>query len=378
MPSGQRSKGWSCLSMLLASIACGLIAGAALIGLTLPDSSTALGPADPSLDPLPRAALMAYLMLRRGSLDQPAGDAGPIDFQVASGESAAMVLQRMQSLGIVNEPFLLQAYLRYLGVDRAIQAGRYVLSGTMTPRELAQALQRAWMPPIVLTVPEGWRLEQIAAALPVARAPFSAEEFLDASRLGTYSPGLLAELHDPTNLEGFLFPDTYHLAENSQAAELVTAMLEAFDKRVDAELRTAYAQRGLSLYQAVTLASIVEREAIVPDERPLIASVFLNRLALGIKLDADPTVQYALGRQPDGAWWKPILTMGDLQIESPYNTYLYAGLPPSPIASPGLAALRAVAFPESSPYLYFRAACDGSGRHVFAETFERHLQNACP
>ncbi len=175
-----------------------------------------------------------------------------------------------------------------------------------------------------------------------------------------------------------MFPDTYHLTQDSQPADLVSSMLETFDRRVSAELRDAYAQQGLSLYQAVTLASIVEREAVVTDERPLIASVFLNRLALDIKLDADPTVQYALGRQPDGAWWKTALSLEDLQFDSPYNTYVYAGLPPGPIANPGLESLRAVAFPEPSPYLYFRAACDGSGRHTFAETFDQHLLNACP
>jgi UPF0755 protein len=379
MPTARRSRGRSCLALLLASVACGLLIGAALIGMTLADAAAALGPADPSLEPLPRGALAAYLMLRRDALDQPAGNAlEPIDFEVSAGESASAVLQHMQSLGIVKEPFLLQAYLRYLGVDRAIQAGRYNLSGGMTPRDLAQALQHASLPTIVFTVPEGWRLEQIAEALPGTQAPFSPEQFLEASRSGSYSSSLLSELVDPTNLEGFLFPDTYHLTQNSQPAELVATMLDTFSRRVDADLRGAFAQQGLSLYQAVTLASIVEREAIVPDERPMIASVFLNRLAQGIKLDADPTVQYALGQQPDGAWWKPTLTFEDLQFDSPHNTYLYPGLPPSPIANPGLDALRAVAFPETSPYLYFRAACDGSGRHTFAVTFEQHLQNACP
>jgi len=379
MPTARRSRAWSCLALLLAAAACGLLAGAALIGLTLPDAEEALGPADPSLEPLPRSALAAYLMLRRDALALPAGNTSePIDFEITSGESASAVVQRLQSLGIVNEPFLLQAYLRYLGVDRSIQAGLYRLSGGMTLRDLAQALQHASTPPVVVTVPEGWRLEQIAEALPAAQAPFSAEQFLDASHLGSYSPAFLADLPDPTDLEGFLFPDTYHLTPQSQASELVAAMLNTFDQRVDPELRAAYAQLGLTLYQAVTLASIVEREAIVPDERPRIASVFLNRLAQGIKLDADPTVQYALGRQPDGVWWKPALTLEDLQFDSPHNTYLYAGLPPSPISNPGLDSLRAVAFPESSPYLYFRAACDGSGRHTFAETYEQQLQNACP
>lgn len=379
MPATRRRRGCTCLGLLAVSVACGLLAGALLVGLTLPDAAAGLGTADPALDPVTRSLLAVYLMLRREALDQPTGDVqNPIDLEILPGDSASAVLQRLQELGIVRQPLLLRAYLRYIGADRAIQAGHYSLSGGMTLRELAQALQHASSPPIILTVPEGWRIEQIAEALTGAQAPFSPQQFIEASREGSYLPTLVAELPDPANLEGFLFPDTYHLTQASQPSELAATMLETFDRRVEPDLRRAFAQQGLSLYQAVTLASIVEREAVVTDERPLIASVFLNRLAQGIKLDADPTVQYALGRQPDGSWWKTSLSLQDLQLDTAYNTYLYVGLPPSPIANPGLDSLRAVAFPASSPYLYFRAACDGSGRHTFAETFEQHLLNACP
>jgi peptidoglycan lytic transglycosylase G len=379
MPTARRSRGWSCLALLLASVVCGLLAGVILIGLPRPGSIADLGPADPSLQPLPRLALATYLVLRRDALDQPAGgSAEEVNFEVAAGESASSVVDRMHEERIVRETLLLRAYLRYLGADRTIQAGNYTLSGDMTLRKLAQELQLASQPPIVLTVPEGWRLEQIAESLSVAGLSISAEEFVDASRLGVFSPTLLAELPDPTHLEGFLFPDTYYFTQDSQPFECVAAMLETFERRVDADLRAGFAQQGLSLYQAVTLASIVEREAVMPDERPLIASVFLNRLAQELKLEADPTVQYALGRQPDGTWWKTGLTLEDLQFDAPHNTYVHTGLPPSPIANPGLESLRAVAFPETSTYLYFRAACDGSGRHLFADTLEQHLQNACP
>jgi UPF0755 protein len=129
----------------------------------------------------------------------------------------------------------------------------------------------------------------------------------------------------------------------------------------------------------VTVASIVEREAAVADERPMIASVYLNRLAIGMKLEADPTVQYAMGYQYDtGEWWNLNLTQDDYYaVDSPYNLYLYEGLPPGPIANPGLSSIQAVITPAESPYFYFRAACDGSGRHVFSETFEEHVGNAC-
>ncbi len=179
-------------------------------------------------------------------------------------------------------------------------------------------------------------------------------------------------------LEGFLFPDTYQVDPRGGPEPLVQAMLANFDAKVGTELRAAFAEQGLSLYQAVTLASVVEREAVLPEERPLIAAVFLNRLRLEMPLEADPTVQFALGQQPDGAWWKPSLSAADLEFDSPYNSYRYPGLPPGPIANPGLASLEAVAHPAASTLLYFRTACDGSGAHLFAETFEEHLQNACP
>ncbi len=159
----------------------------------------------------------------------------------------------------------------------------------------------------------------------------------------------------------------------------MTEFLGNFSLHLTIELRDGFARQGLDVYQAVTLASIVQREAVVEEERAQIASVFLNRLEESMKLDSDPTVQYALGFDSlQGTWWTNPLSMPDLQFDSPYNTYLYAGLPPAPIANPSLSALRAVAFPAETPYFYFRARCDGSGLHDFSVTFEEHLQNGCP
>jgi UPF0755 protein len=147
---------------------------------------------------------------------------------------------------------------------------------------------------------------------------------------------------------------------------------------MDEDLLNGFERQGLSIYEAVTLASIVEKEAVVDDEKPMIASVFYNRLAQGMRLETDPTVQYALGFSEEwSTWWKSPLSNADLAVESPYNTYLAFGLPPTPICNPDLGSLRAVAFPAETPYLYFRAACDGSGRHNFSITFEEHLNNAC-
>ena len=159
----------------------------------------------------------------------------------------------------------------------------------------------------------------------------------------------------------------------------MATILRNFDNQVNAEIRAGFANQGLGLFEAVTLASMVEREAINDEEMPMLASVFYNRLLVNQRLASDPTVQYALGYNTEqGTWWTNPLSLADLEIDSPYNTYLYPNLPPGPICNPGLAAMRAVAFPAQTPYYYFRAACDGSGNHLFAETFEQHLANECP
>ncbi|MDO8972110.1 MAG: endolytic transglycosylase MltG, partial [Saprospiraceae bacterium] len=161
--------------------------------------------------------------------------------------------------------------------------------------------------------------------------------------------------------------------------EILTAFTLQFDQQVSEELRQGFQRQGLDLYQAVTLASIVQREAMVADEQPMIASVFYNRLRKPMKLDSDPTVQYAVGyNTPQKTWWTNPLSSKDLKVDSPYNTYTRIGLPPGPIASPGLSALRAVAYPAQSPYFYFQAKCDKSGMHAFAVTYAEHLNNICP
>ena len=225
----------------------------------------------------------------------------------------------------------------------------------------------------------GWRLEEIAAILPTSGLSISPDSFLDKvnNPLSDYSTEL--EIPPEASLEGYLFPDSYQLPRQITIDEFIRTLLDNFEVKVDQEMRTSYQSQGLTLRQAVILASIVRREAIVEEEMPLIASVFLNRLSAGMKLDSDPTVQYALGYDTSKAtWWKTPLSLEDLEISSPYNTYLQVGFPPGPISNPGLSALKAIAFPSQTTYFYFRAVCDGSGLHNFSQTFEEHQQKACP
>lgn len=343
-----------------------------------------------------RAYLRGYLTLHAADLEKPAGPSdAPIPFAVHPGETALNVADRLAAAGLIRDATLFRHYLRYYDLDAGLEAGNYTLRASMTIPEVAQTLSFALADEIEIRITEGWRLEQTAdylAAHPetglkpdeflaLARRMPSADELALPVETGSSDEDplfFLAEIPPNASLEGYLFPDTYRLPADATAADLVRTMLYTFGQRVSADLRQGFLGQGLTLHQAVTLASIVEREAQRPEERPVIASVFLNRLRQGIKLDADPTVQYALGWQAETAeWWKRPLLLVDLQMDSPYNTYLYPGLPPAPIASPGLASMEAVAHPEATPYYYFVVDCtaDQPGTHVFAVTFEEHQAN---
>jgi UPF0755 protein len=246
----------------------------------------------------------------------------------------------------------------------------------MTIPEIAQALQDARRPEQAVTVREGIRLEEIAVIV-ATQTTIPTEEFLAVATRGWRDVGLvaefpfLAELPPDATLEGFLFPETYRIPEAPTAVDLIRRMLSTLNERLTSEMREASAARGLNTFQLVTLASIVEREAAVPAERPLIAGVYLNRLDSGWVLAADPTIQYAIGTPAE--WW-PTLYLEDLEREVPYNTYRTAGLPPGPICSPGIDSMKAVAFPAETDYYFFIADCaKNDGSHLFSKTYEEHM-----
>jgi UPF0755 protein len=339
-----------------------------------------VGAASPDLNPAERAMLTAYLAARSRDLTRPAGsDPTPVDFTVAPGETAGAVAARLAEAGLVRDAQLLTYYLRYLGLDGQVEAGDFILRQTMTLPEVARALTDALAREVVLRITEGWRMEQIAEALRLhAALADRSDEFLllagpNSPRANRYD--FLDDLGPGASLEGYLFPDTYLLRPDASASDILDKLLANFQARLPAGYREQVAARGLTLHQAITLASLIEREAVVPDERPLIASVIYNRLAAGQLLEIDAAAQYALGREGD--WWPKLGGLDLRTIVSPYNTYAVAGLPPGPIANPGLASILAAANPGDTQYLYYRAKCDGSGRHAFAVTYEEHLANAC-
>lgn len=356
-----------------------LVAAAGTAVWFLKRSPTGGGPIDlPSLSSPDDILIGAYLEAHAADLERPAGsDDTPVTFVVDPGETAADIAVRLKEEGLVSDAELFRRYVQYHGLDAGIEAGEFTLRQTMTIPEIAQALRQGRRPEQVVTVQEGLRLEQIAAV--VAKQTSIPEEELSALvragwRDAGLSHGFLAELPGDATLEGYLFPDTYRLPEDATAIDLLRRMLDAFDARVTADTRAAAASRGLNGHQLVTLASIIEREAVLDEERATIADVYHNRLGSDLPLlSACPTVQYVLGGPDD--WW-PALTLEDTEIESPYNTYRNTGLPPGPICSPGLASIQAAAYPADTDFYFFLADCTkNDGSHIFARTQEEHNAN---
>ena len=340
--------------------------------------------------------LTAYLSANRSKVDEVvSGDTTAIPFVVEAGTPARSVGENLVAAGLIQDDLLFEAYVRVNNLAEKLEAGTFMLSPSMTMAEIVEKLQDAQAKSITITIPEGWRLEQVAEYLAEANvfadydlsadvpgAEVYREEAVSGEVAGVDLERypFLRDRPEGASLEGFLFPDTYDVpAVGTVPADVFSRQLDNFAAKVVPVYEEAVAAgtTDMNLYEVLTLASIVEREAVIPEERPDIARVYMNRLANGIALEADPTVQYAMGYQEDsGQWWKtPVFLEEYSSVDSPYNTYLNAGMPPGPIASPGLSSIRAVLNPAANDYLYFVAVPDGTGAHVFAPTWEEHLAN---
>ena len=376
----RRSTGGCILWLVVALVIVAALAAAGLVlwrGL----ARSADPDVNPALSPVRRAYLELYLSQHAAELAGPAGSgAEPVVFTIAPGQGATAIAENLRAAGLLNDTELFLNYLSYYGLDSGLVAGSYELDPQATIPELAEALGSGRSRTLELSFLPGWRSEEMANYLSVVgAAQIDGEAFSDIvrSRSGvTGGDGFLASLPDGASLEGYLFPDRYAITAETTAAALVDLMLARFDTQVTPAMRQAYGTLGLSLRDAVILASIIEREAVLVEEKPLMAAVFLNRLAAGMPLQADPTVQYALGFV-DGTWWKAPLSAADLQVNSPYNTYLVPTLPPGPISNPSLASLLAVANPADVDYLFFVLDCAAAtpGAHAFSVTYEEHLAN---
>jgi peptidoglycan lytic transglycosylase G len=285
---------------------------------------------------------------------------------IPAGSSVAAIGNRLVAAGVLPDPWTFRLAARATGADRHLQAGEYRFAGASTPLTVMQRLAAGDVFRLAVTFPEGLTIAEMAETF--ARSGLgTSRDFIAAASEPAVVASYGARLR---SLEGYLFPDTYPLARTSAASDVIRAMLTRFDQVFTPELRGAAAARGWTVHEVLTLASLIEKETARADERPIVAAVYLNRLKIGMALQCDPTVVYALMQ---ARRWDGNIRKGDLQIDSPYNTYRVRGLPPGPIASPGRASIEAALKPADVAYLYFVSRNDGT--HVFATTLAEHDRN---
>ena len=304
---------------------------------------------------IPLFIVFSYLWFRNGISPVSSIDKTPQIFVVQKGEGVREISSRLKQQNLIKDPivFFLLIGKVGLGIDNKIQAGDHRIARSMTAQEVAKSLTLATND-VWVTIPEGLRAQEIADILKKNLKTFS-ESWKDILEKN----------------EGYLFPDTYLIPKTSDVNLVLSILKNNFEKKyntIDSK------NSNFSKEELVTIASLIEREARFAKDRPLVASVIVNRLNNGIKLDIDATVQYVLGYQEnEKRWWKKNLTFEDLKVNSPYNTYRIRGLPKAPISNPGVATLNAALNPSQTDYLYYIS--DKSGRNHYAETLEAHNAN---
>jgi UPF0755 protein len=288
-----------------------------------------------------------------------------VDVELPQGLDAGSMLERLAEAGVISNPALLRHWLRWSGGSTALHAGEYRFSEPASPMEVLRRLHEGDVLLHAVTIPEGLVLEEIARRLDEAdlgSEPELLELFRDPEPVLDFDP-------EATDLEGYLFPETYRFSRNTAAAEVVEAMIGRFRKVAGPKYESAAAEVGMTLRQAVTLASLIEKETSLPEERSMISRVFHNRLNRGMRLQCDPTVIYAIRRAGREVGR---LTYDDLEFDSPWNTYVVAGLPPGPISNAGAASLEAAVNPADGDELYFVAAPGGG--HRFSKDLASHVK----
>ncbi|WP_284637999.1 endolytic transglycosylase MltG [Paenibacillus silviterrae] len=335
-----------------------------------------------------KAALSAVLVLAcilcgfvwyLGALMHPtaASETG-VRISYPKGTGLQELAAQLEEKDVIRNAKAFILFVKYKGEGTRFQAGEYMMYPGMKLESIVSQLNRGETvkeETVRLTVPEGFTIRQIAEK--VAELGMDADSFVTAAR--DYQGGEGQAIRQiPANpairerLEGYLFPETYEWKKGASPQDMLDRMAQELDKRLQqlpADWQQVMAQRKLNLHEVMTIASLIEREVVLDEERPLVAGVIHNRLNKRMPLQIDATIQYLFDKQKDRLFEK------DLQVESPYNTYLHTGLPPGPIASPSLASIRAALYPEETKFLFYVTKKDGSKGHLFAETYEEHLKN---
>lgn len=304
-----------------------------------------------------------------GSLSAPVNPANSeiVSIEIPSGSTAQKIAVILDENKLIKSVLAFRIKSKIDGLEAKYKSGYYNLSKSMSMEEIMGLLQKGTALTVRFTIPEGFDIKKITERL-VSEKLADPDEFLKQIEQGTFDYKFLTDAPaGMERLEGYLYPDTYEVFPDSSESQILDKMLSRFNQVFTDEYYTRAKELGMTINEVITLASIIEREARIPEDRPLISSVFHNRLDIKMPIQSCATVQFILGDQ------KAKLTNKDIAIESPYNTYLISGLPPGPICSPGLDSIKAALYPADTQYLYFLAKGDGSS--VFSVTYEDFLAN---
>ncbi len=298
----------------------------------------------------------------------PSGKSSNVLVRIPPRSSTDQIAAMLEQQGMIRDDRAFRLYARFHNLDNRIQAGYYLLNASMSAEEILNILVRGKTASKSFTIPEGYTLKQITESL-AAKGFIREPLFKDLLVNGQFNYAFLKDLpRGDRRLEGYLFPETYNIGLDSTEKDILNVMLDGMNRQIkEIQLEEKAKAMNLTLHQAVTIASMIEREARVDKDRTLISSVIHNRLKAGMRLQIDATVEYALGGHREKIYYK------DLEVDSPYNTYKFNGLPPGPIASPGRESLLAAVNPAQTKYLYYVAKPDGS--HAFSETLAEHNAN---
>ena len=309
----------------------------------------------------------AYWVLNYTGNNADLADGRTCVITVENGMTAADIANMLHKEKLIKRPESFRLEARFMGLEGKLQAGKYEIEAGKSNSEIIDILARGQVKTVSFTVPEGYTVNKIAAKL-AAEGLGDAEKFKEAAR--NYTPYKYMETNNPDVIykaEGFIYPSTYLFTDGMTEKDMLATMVKEFNTQINHEkIGDAAEKADMQLRDIVTIASMVELEAVFKEEQPRIAGVFLRRLQIYMPIQSDTTIQYILGAQ------KEEITFADTEIQNPYNTYVNAGLPPGPIGSPSLDAIKAVLNPEQTDYLYFVA--DKDGHHRFTRTYAEHLQ----
>ena len=284
-------------------------------------------------------------------------------FKVSKGDSAKVIAENLKDTGLIKNPFLFRLYIFLALSQYSLKPGEYELSSKMPIRDIGDTLVLGGVNEVIITIPEGFSLKQVEDRL--VGAGLAKRDELMNYKFSKDVPPILSDKPKSVSLEGYLFPDTYRFFKDATLSDVISKMIDNLSNKLTPDLKTAIKNSSYSTYEILTMASLIEKEIPKDSDRSIVAGILWKRLKAGVPLQVDATLVYITGHNE--------LYEADRKINSPYNTYLYRGLPKGPIANPGLSTIKAAIFPETSPYWYYLSTKDNTT--IFSKTLEEHLRN---